>query len=131
MLPIPLSVYRATRPLNTGTKTEIMKSKENATKDDNTTSNGDVEGENEGSKKQKSKLDKTSDEASRQLVYFSITLPESAQRINATGTDEATAPPEGSKQHLVIDESKENGSAAQGKERQEDGEPLGKRARRS
>jgi minor histocompatibility antigen H13 len=105
---------------------------EDASETESNKPNGHVKGEDSASKKQKSETGKDDTEKNcRRLVYLSITLPDTTQKSGGKVPSEPASTPETSKNGLADEEGKRIGSVALDAERQDGGEPPGKRARKS
>ena len=110
---------------------KVLDAIDNANRSDSNANDSNAEAGAGDSEKEKSKAERKNAEYNpRRLVIFSIILPESTQETSGTKTTESPGAVEGSKHHLTI-EDKEDRSQDQGKDRIENGEPPGKRARRS
>ncbi|EXJ63209.1 hypothetical protein A1O7_03656 [Cladophialophora yegresii CBS 114405] len=106
-----------------------LQSAGDAVEDESPLANGQVSEEDKDTKLQKSQAgNKGTEEARRHLVYLSITMPDVSHDSDSTISTESTAALEGPNQAFADDKRvAENRST----ERAKDGEPPGKRARRS
>ncbi|KIW71717.1 hypothetical protein PV04_03852 [Phialophora macrospora] len=106
-----------------------LESNGDATANERTTANSQVDDEVTDSKQQKSQEGKKdSDKASRRLIYLSITLPETSQKHDSKTFTESTSAIEEPKHTLAIDG---RGPEDRSTVRLEGAEPPEKRARRS
>lgn len=107
---------------------KALKSSENADEGKSATNHGSPKTDDKESEKQKSETEKKDiEKSSRRLVYFTITLPDAKHDTAGTATNESSSRVEGSKHRQANDD----GLKDKGKDRIENGEPAGKRARRS
>ena len=109
---------------------KVAKSDKNTNESKSTIADGDVETENEAKKPKSRSVEDDAEKSCRRLVYFSITLPDAPQETGGKGQTESTATM-GTSKPGTVEEGKSNGSVASKQERQDDGEPPGKRARKS